>query len=466
MDQNPPSGSLSAAPSVPSGSQSPPLLSIATLAQLRVGCKVWVSKDHDYRVAELLSIHTKKGEPVFYVHYQDFNKRLDEWVTAPRLDLSRPVEWPRPEKPKKAPASAASKNSKNSKDTPLARDRKNKRSQDVDAKDTDLMDLDDTLPETTDGLQPENYSREEEIEKLRTSGSMTQNAHEVARVRNFMKIQFGQHEIEPWYFSPYPIELTEADCLYICEFCLSYYGSIKQFQRHRVKCQLQHPPGNEIYRDENVSFFEIDGRRQRTWCRNLCLLSKLFLDHKTLYYDVDPFLFYCMTRRDELGHHLVGYFSKEKESAEQYNVACILTLPQYQRLGYGKLLIDFSYELSKKEGKLGSPEKPLSDLGLLSYRAYWSDTIIELLADEERDAKETTIEEIAATTSMTTQDVLHTLQTLNMLKYYRGQHIICLTNGVLEYREKLKKRRRRKLDPQKLQWKPPVFTPAQLRFAW
>jgi hypothetical protein len=27
----------------------------------------------------------------------------------------------------------------------------------------------------------------------------------------------------------------------------------------------------------------------------LCLLSKLFLDHKTLYYDVDPFLFYVMT---------------------------------------------------------------------------------------------------------------------------------------------------------------------------
>ena len=55
-----------------------------------------------------------------------------------------------------------------------------------------------------------------------------------------------------------------------------------------------------------------------------------------------------MTEVDSRGFHIVGYFSKEKESSEDYNVACILTLPPYQRKGYGKLLIEFSKSNSLK----------------------------------------------------------------------------------------------------------------------
>lgn len=51
---------------------------------------------------------------------------------------------------------------------------------------------------------------------------------------------------------------------------------------------------------------------------------------------------------DTFGFHPVGYFSKEKYSDLGYNLACILTFPSYQRKGYGRVLIAFSYELSKK----------------------------------------------------------------------------------------------------------------------
>jgi histone acetyltransferase HTATIP len=330
----------------------------------------------------------------------------------------------------------------------------------------DEMDLDDDEIPADKKERAPSFSREEEIEKLRTSGSMTQNPAEIARIRNISKVQFGKHDLFPWYFSPYPEIFGQEDMVFICEFCLSYYGDQKSFVRHRTKCTLQHPPGNEIYRDDFVSFFEVDGRRQRTWCRNLCLLSKMFLDHKTLYYDVDPFLFYVMTTRDDKGCHLIGYFSKEKESSDGYNVACILTLPQFQRKGYGRLLIQFSYELSKIEGKLGSPEKPLSDLGLLSYRQYWSENIIDLLLGYNEREEKCSIEAIASHLAMTTQDVEHTMQALKMQVYHKGEHKLVVPRYLIEQREKAKTRTKRLIDASRIQWKPPVFTASSRTWGW
>ncbi|SCU79813.1 LAFA_0B05754g1_1 [Lachancea sp. 'fantastica'] len=435
---------------------------IQDVSEIVIGCKCWVEKDGAERLAEILSINSRKKPPKFYVHYEDFNKRLDEWILAPRINVKKEVFFPVSENDKDAETDKANKKKQKQKKSSEPPDNDEKAQSEAQAPDGgDIMDLDSL---NVQGIKDEEISRDDEIKKLRTSGSMVQNSHEVARVRNLSKIIMGKYEIEPWYFSPYPIELTDEDVVYIDAFTLQYFGSKKQYERYRSKCTLRHPPGNEIYRDDYVSFYEIDGRKQRTWCRNLCLFSKLFLDHKTLYYDVDPFLFYCMTRRDELGHHLVGYFSKEKESSENYNVACILTLPQYQRMGYGRLLIEFSYELSKKEGKAGSPEKPLSDLGLLSYRAYWADTLIKLLMNH---VSEITIDEISSLTSMTTTDILHTAKALNILQYYKGQHIIYMNEEVAQRYEKIKEKKgKRNIDPAKLIWKPPVFTASQLRFAW
>jgi histone acetyltransferase HTATIP len=51
-----------------------------------------------------------------------------------------------------------------------------------------------------------------------------------------------------------------------------------------------------------------------------------------------------------------------------------------------------------------------------------------------------------------------------MLKFYKGSHTICLSDAVIEQHERSKKKRRRRIDPSKLKWRPPVFSRDQLRF--
>lgn len=234
------------------------------------------------------------------------------------------------------------------------------------------------------------------------------------------QIRFSTFDIDVWYQAPYPEEysLVPDGRLWLCEYCLKYMKSRFMATRHRIKCKVRHPPGDEIYRDGNVSIFEVDGRKSKIYCQNLCLLAKMFLDHKTLYYDVEPFLFYIVTEIDDLGAHFVGYFSKEKRSHMGYNLSCIMTLPIRQRRGWGNFIIDISYLLSKKEGQLGSPEKPLSDLGLLSYRNYWTLAVFQYLRDA---PDEVTIENISSGTAMTPEDIYYVLKEQDMIIDYSTQ---------------------------------------------
>lgn len=248
---------------------------------------------------------------------------------------------------------------------------------------------------------------------VRKSKKATENASQIEC------IEFGGWEIDTWYAAPYPAEYSRNRVLYICEFCLKYMNSDYVAWRHKLKCGTKHPPGDEIYRDGSVSVFEVDGRKNPVYCQNLCLLAKLFLGSKTLYYDVEPFLFYVLCEYDNCGYHFVGYFSKEKRASSQNNVSCILTLPIHQRKGYGNLLIDFSYLLTKVEEKTGSPEKPLSDMGLVSYRNYWRLTLCQYflnVMDAEDHKKEgLSVKRISDDTGMTPDDVISALEGLRAL---------------------------------------------------
>lgn len=476
---------------------------------LKPGTRINVRKQIDDEVvcrrAEIMSTRIIGGKPQFYVHFLEFNKRLDGWVGLDKLEMS--TAEVKVEKGNNGSGSGSSNNTSKGGSSNLGtKGRKkgtkltmkttlseqgNESFSDSQASvstcgTTDTADT--TEGSDTTASSNKSVTLESEIESLRRGGSMTQRTEEISRVKNIDKIEMGEHVVDAWYFSPYPQELIDSclsengektECIiYLCDFCLEAFGRRSQLIRHRTtpgKCPISHPPGNEIYRSGSLSFFEIDGHKQKTYCRRLCLLSKLFLDHKTLFYDVDPFLFYILTENSARGSRILGYFSKEKESLEKYNLACILTLPQHQRKGFGRVLIEFSYELSKRENRIGSPEKPLSDLGLLSYRSFWSEVLVGLLKQAHESKKssekktglvssEISIDQLSVMTSFTTDDILHTLQAIDALRYHRGQHIIVLSEKVLDDWEKLQKKIKCRIDPKCLQWTPPVFTASQLRF--
>nr|XP_033797267.1 histone acetyltransferase KAT6B isoform X2 [Geotrypetes seraphini] len=271
-------------------------------------------------------------------------------------------------------------------------------------------------------------------------------------------IEFGKFEIQTWYSSPYPQEYARLSKLYLCEFCLKYMKSKNILQRHLKKCGWFHPPANEIYRKSDLSVFEVDGNISKIYCQNLCLLAKLFLDHKTLYYDVEPFLFYVLTKNDEKGCHLVGYFSKEKLCQQKYNVSCIMIMPQYQRQGFGRFLIDFSYLLSRREGQVGSPEKPLSDLGRLSYLAYWKSVILEYLSCHHE--KHISIKGISRYTGMCPHDIATTLQQLSMIDRKEDKFVLIRREKlILSHMNKLKACPRiNEVDSEGLRWAPVVVS--------
>ena len=169
----------------------------------------------------------------------------------------------------------------------------------------------------------------------------------------------------------------------------------------------------------------MDGARNWAYCENLSYLSKLFLDHKYLGFSIDLFLFYVLCKKDEQGFHIAGYFSKSRSPEDLHNLSCILVLPFYQKQGLGKFLINFSYALSEIEKKIGTPEKPLSDLGKKGYLSYWSERLLRWMINNPERIQNITILDISKNTYVKEEDVVMTLEHLNIFKRIGGKMYFC-----------------------------------------
>ena len=217
------------------------------------------------------------------------------------------------------------------------------------------------------------------------------------------------------------------------------------------------PPGVNVYTNNGYSLYEIDGSEHKLYAQNLSLFAKLFLDTKSVFYDVTTFLYYLLVAHKPVpsipntnlssseatgvwsSGQVVGFFSKEKMSWDNNNLACILVFPPWQKQGLGQILMGASYEMSRREGRLGGPEKralyllhsshrsqidaytyrpttALSDLGRLAYTHYWSATLARtLLAHPSK--KTLSVVDLRDFTYIVPEDIIATLQAMEVLDH-------------------------------------------------
>lgn len=389
----------------------------------------------------------------YYIHYIGQNRRLDQWVESSAIVISQSVECS--DTIKQEPSDSMFGN-KSSFEFTLHQLVPGQLAQSTVAS-TIVAESTDRKVTRNQKRRHDEYNRiqNSNAEKELNSDDVEKEHAAITKVKYIDKLRISRFEIDTWYFSPYPMEYGKLSTLFVCEYCLIYMKLEKTFWCHQMVCKQRQPPGKEIYRKDCISVFEIDSIDHKFYCQSLCLMAKLFLDHKTLYYDLGGFYFYVMCEIDKSGCHIVGYFSKEKESPDGNNVACILILPPFQRKGYGKFLIDFSYTLSRREGVCGSPEKPLSDLGRLSYRSYWAYTLLELM--KEYQSRTLSIRELSLISGITQEDIVYTLQSMMLVKFWKGMHVICVPPKTVVEKLQLPQFRRPQLmvDTKYLQWSPP-----------
>lgn len=238
----------------------------------------------------------------------------------------------------------------------------------------------------------------------------------------------------------------DTDRLYVCRWCFRYSCDTDAYAKHTRVCENRTtPPGTKVYDHGGYAVWEVDGEDHKLFAQNLSLFAKLFLDHKSVFFDVASFLYYLLTFTDPddpENYYILGFFSKEKLSWDANNLACILIFPPYQHKQLGKLLMGVSYKLSdweKDGGLIGGPEKPLSEMGRKSYSRFWEERIARYLlvrgsdpADVEDSSQQKskpskssrkkhphevmTVQDIGLATGMLTEDVITALKGMGVVE--------------------------------------------------
>ncbi|EPE35985.1 Acyl-CoA N-acyltransferases (Nat) [Glarea lozoyensis ATCC 20868] len=233
--------------------------------------------------------------------------------------------------------------------------------------------------------------------------------------RNVDQVVFGGLKFPAWFPAAYPPEVIgvktagantiTVPILHVCEKCFAYTVDVRASLAHKKFCSQNEVPGELTYNHQGKGIWKVkkvDGAapESKLLLQRLSLFAKMYIESKSVF------------SGDE---QIVGFFSKEKKSWNDYNLACIFILPPWQKKQLGRILTELSYEISKE--KIGGPERPISDVGHAAYMRLWGKKIFKYLLDSPitdniAGTGETNIELISKATGVSPIDCMDFFETL------------------------------------------------------
>jgi histone acetyltransferase MYST1 len=151
--------------------------------------------DGTTKTGELLEHKVTGGVDHYYVHYVDFDRRLDDWVPADRIDLSA----------QDLDRHAVAAEVGDAAGSPGRRKRKLEGAAGGEA--------------LNGGAYRHQHHRGAHSMDPTLFARLEAEREEITKVKNIPCIQLGRWEIEAWYYSPFP-ERCRGKKLYICEYTL------------------------------------------------------------------------------------------------------------------------------------------------------------------------------------------------------------------------------------------------------
>lgn len=196
----------------------------------------------------------------YYVHYEGFNRRLDEWVNCDRIDvssgsklkadrellirqtgnvvslnnLSSGITFPTIV-PSVTDGVSSGESGSKSKNNHSSINTNNSTNWMVTMTNSSCA----VFPDQPDRKITRNQKRKhDEINHVQkslaemdpTTAALEREHEAITKVKYVDRIQFGKYEIDAWYFSPFPEDFGKQTKLWICEYCLKYMKLEKTYR--------------------------------------------------------------------------------------------------------------------------------------------------------------------------------------------------------------------------------------------